>query len=105
MRSGAALVEAADRRREFCPPRRGTQKEQLMESELAGEDVAFRQAGDFLDVERRDDLPVQDFRLESRREALDRVYDRVAESLALRIAPAAVQVVRRILYEDRHHVL
>src|SRR5258705_4782974 len=102
---GTALIEATDRRSELRPPRRGAQKEQLMERQLAGEDIALGKAGDLLDVERRNHLPVQDLRLESRCEALDRVDDRVAERLALRVGPATVEVVRRVLDEDRHDVL
>src|SRR3989442_1992088 len=105
MRSGAALREAAARGREFGPPGCGTQEEQLMQRQLAGEDVAFRKAGDLLDVERRDDLPVQNLRFESGREVLDRVHDRVAERLTLRVGPTAVQVVRCVLHENRHNVL
>ena len=67
--------------------------------------LPFGQTGDALDVQRRDDLPVQNLRLEAGREALDRVHHGVAERFALGVGPAAVQLVRRILHEDRHHVL
>src|SRR5206468_7494323 len=93
VRPRAGLIEATHRRGELRPPRRGSQEEQLMQRQLAGEDVAFRQAGYLLDVERRNDLPVQDLRREPRGEALDRVHDRVAERLALRVGPTAVQVI------------
>src|SRR5258706_1214101 len=93
----AALIEATDRRRELRPPRRGAQKEQLMQRQLPSEDIALGKAGDLLDIERRNHLTVQDLRLEPRCEALDRVDDRVAERLALCVAPATVQVVRRVL--------
>src|SRR6267378_6891482 len=78
MRPRAALIEATDRRRELRPPRRGAQKEQLMQRQLAGEDIALGKPGDLLDIERRNHLPVQDLRLEPRCEALDCVHDRVA---------------------------
>mgnify|MGYP003694378643 CR=1 FL=1 len=54
------------------PPRHGTQEEQLLQRQLALEDVSLGQPGDPLDVERRQDLPVQDQRREVRRVAGER---------------------------------
>src|SRR6266511_4369773 len=105
MRPRAALVESADRRRKLRPAGRGAKEKQLMQRQLAGEDVALGETGDALDIEWRDDLAMQNLRFESRREALDRIHDRVPECLALRVGPAAVQFVGRVLYEDRHDVL
>ena len=94
------------RRLVLRPAGRGAQEEQLLERQLALEDVAFRQAEVALDVERRQHLPVQDDVLDVRRVLRDRVDDRVAERLAV-LVPAALflQVIRRVLHEARHHVL
>ena len=60
MRRRAAHVEAADRRAVLRPAGRGAQEEQLLERQLALEDVAFGQAPLALEVERREHLAVQD---------------------------------------------
>src|SRR5437879_13813686 len=101
MRARAALKEPAHRRRELRPARGGAEKEQLVQRQLTREEVASGQAGDPLDVERRDDLPVQNLGFESRCEALDRVTNRVPKPLAFRAGPAAVRVVRAVLHEVR----
>ena len=60
MRGRAAHVEVADGRAVLRPARDGTKKEELLERQLALEDVALGQAPLALEVERRDDLPVAD---------------------------------------------
>ena len=84
MRRRSAHVEVAHRRLVLRPARRRPQEEQLLERQLALEDVAFGQAEVALDVERRQHLPVQDDVLDVRRVLGDRVDDGVAERLALR---------------------
>ena len=94
MRRRAAHVEAADRRAVLRPARRRPQEEELLERELALEDVALRQPEHALDVERRQHLPVQDPLADVRRVDGDRVDDGVAERLALVVPVALLQVVR-----------
>ena len=65
------------------PARRRPQEEQLLERQLAVEDVALGQPELALEVERRQHLPVQDDVADVRRELRDRVDDGVAERLAL----------------------
>src|SRR5262249_29050138 len=96
--------EVLERRRVLRPAGRGPQEEELLERELALEDVALGEAPLTLEVERRDDLPVQDEVLQVRGVLGERVDDGVAELLLL-VVPAALQVVRRVLDEAREDVL
>ena len=73
----------------YCAqPGAGPQEEELLERQLALEDVALGEAEVALDVERRQDLPVEDQALQVRRVLGDRVDDGVAERLAL-LVPVA----------------
>ena len=83
MGRGSAHVEVADRRAVLRPARGGAEEEQLLERQLALEDVAFGQPELALEVERRQDLAVQDDVLDVRRVLGDGVDDGVAERLAL----------------------
>ena len=56
----AAHVEVADRRAVARPARHRAQEEELLERQLALEDVAFGEAELALEVERRQHLAVQD---------------------------------------------
>jgi hypothetical protein len=90
----------------YCAQPGRTQEEQLLQRQLSLEDVAFRQAEVALDVERRQDLPVQDAIPDVRRVLGDRVHDRVAERLPVGVpASLFLQVIRRVLHEARHDVL
>src|SRR2546425_10995091 len=101
MRARAALEQAMDRRAVARPRRRGAQEELLLQRELALEDVAFGKTDDALDVGRRDDLAMQDRALQVRSVFGQRIDHRIAELLAACVAPAAVEVIRRVLHEDR----
>ncbi len=94
-----------DRRLVARPAGRRTQEEQLLERQLALEDVPFRQPELALDVERRQHLPVQDDVADVRRVLGDRVDDGVAERLALLVPRGRLQFVRRVLHEAREDVL
>ncbi len=63
------------------PAGRGTEEEQLLERQLALEDVAFGEPPLALEVEGRQDLAVQDDVLDVRRVLGDGVDDGVAERL------------------------
>ena len=88
MGRGAGQPEVADRRPEAGPAGHGPAEEQLLERELALEDVALGEAGRPLDVERCHHLAMEDLRGQVRRELGDPVDHRVAERLAL-VVPAA----------------
>ena len=105
MRAARAEVIAFERRAEVGPLRRGTQEEDLVQQQFAVEDVAAGDAGDGFDVLRRDDLLADDAFADVRRVSLDGRDDRFAECVALRIVPAAFDVVGRVLHEARHHVM
>src|SRR5207237_1599757 len=60
MRGRSAHPQIANRRRVLRPPGNRAREEQLLERQLALEDVAFREPELALEVERRQNLPVQD---------------------------------------------
>src|SRR5687768_13519464 len=72
VRAGATLIEALDRRAVAGPRRRGAKEEELVQRQLALEDVPLAQTRDALDVGRRDDLPVHDRPSDVWREAGER---------------------------------
>ena len=74
-------------------------------AQFAVEDVAAGDARDGFDILRRDDLHPNDTLTDVRRVFLDGRDDRFAERVSLFIVPAAFEIVRRVLYETRHHVL
>src|SRR3954468_24205675 len=60
MRGRAAHIKVLHRSAVLRPPRHWTQEEQLLERQLALEDVAFGQSKLAFQVKRRDDLPSAD---------------------------------------------
>ena len=105
MRPRAALPESAKGRAILGPLRHRPEEEQLVQRQFSLEDVPLAQARDALDVRRRQHLLAHDQRLDVRRVARQRLDHRVAERVALRVVPAAGDVVWRVLDEDAHHVL
>src|SRR3954469_23568869 len=101
MRAGAALVVALHGGAVLAPARRGPEEVHLRGQELAREDVALGQAGVALDVDGRDDLPVDHEVSEAGEVALEHRLRHVTERLALRLPVAAGQLVRRGLGEAR----
>ena len=81
-------------------------EEQLVEGQLALEDVAFGQADLGLQLARRAHLDVQDAVLEARRVFLDLVEAGRAEGVAVGIGPVAAFDLRRgVLHEAGHEML
>src|SRR5262249_2410150 len=98
MRAGAAQIEILDRRRGAGPREERTADEQLIERQLAVEDVAAGEAVVALEVERRDHLARDDRRGEAGGEPLDRPRRGRAEAVALGVPRRAAQMVRRVLH-------
>src|ERR1051325_9810848 len=84
MRAGATLPVAANGCPVFRPLRRRAKEEELMQRELALENVSLREPGDALDVGRREHLPVENERLDVRRVPRNRLHHGVAKGLAFR---------------------
>src|SRR2546426_363307 len=105
MRARAALEQAMDRRAIARPRWRRAQEEHLLQRELALEDVAFEKTDEALDGGRLNALAMQDRAFKVGRVFAQCIDPRFAELLAACAAPTAVQVIRRVLHEDRHHVL
>src|SRR5439155_7728922 len=107
MRRRPAHPQSADGRAVASPTRRGPVEEELLEGELALEDVALGEAGHALHVERREYLFVDDAIPDARGELRDRVDDRIPEGVALGVPVArrAVELIRRVLDEAAHNVL
>ena len=87
MRSRSAHVEALHRRSVLRPTGRRAEEEQLLERQLTLEDVALGKAEGPFDVERRQDLAMEDDVLDVRRVLRDGVDHGVAERLAM-VVPA-----------------
>jgi len=104
MRRGAAHVKVLNRRTILRPARCGTQKEELLERQFALKNISLRQPKFAFEIERRQDLPMQNDVFDVRRMFSNCVDDGVAKSFAF-IVPIPLQVVRRILHEARHYVL
>src|SRR5688572_21383521 len=105
MRPRTALPVALDRRPVLRPRRRWPEEKELMQRELALEDVPLGQPGNALDVGRREHLAVPDDGPDVRRVALERVDHRVTERLTLLVGPPTGDPVGRVLYEYAHDVL
>src|SRR4029079_19094903 len=81
----AAQPQVLDRGPEPRPAGHRPAEEELLERELALEDVALGQAGRAVDVERGHDLAIEATRLQVRRELGDPIDDGIAECLALEV--------------------
>src|ERR1700746_3152844 len=106
MRSRSTHVEVLDRRAILRPPGDGPQEEQLLERKFTLEDVSFAQTPLTLEIERRDDLLLNDGVLQVRRVLRDSIDDRIAEGFLL-VVPVqpGPQLVGRVLHEAREHML
>src|SRR6185295_12096376 len=105
MRRRAAHVETVDRRLVLRPSWSRTQEEQLLQCQLALEDIAFRQSPLALEIQRRHHLTMQDGVAHVGRVLGKGVDDDVAEGLALGVPRAVDQMIRSVLHEAGHHVL
>ena len=105
MRGRAAHPQVLDGRLVLCPAGHRAQEEQLLQRELALEDVALGQSKFAFEVERRHHLPANDDVLQVGRELRDGVDDVIAESFPLLVPGALFQLVGRVLHEAGHHVL
>src|SRR5262245_24554654 len=103
----AAQPQVADGGLESGVAGHRTVEEELLERQLALEDVALGQARRALDVERRLDVAMEDDVADVRGELGDPVDDRVAERLALVVPRPELgrQLVGRVLDEAADHVL
>ena len=99
------IQRSLDGRPEARPAGHRPVDEQLLERQLALEDVALGETHGALDVERRQHLAVQDQAPDVRRPFGEGVDDGVAEGLALLVPGALGQLVRRVLDEAAHDVL
>ena len=88
MRARSAEEQILDRRPVARPAEQRARDEQLIERQLAVEDVAAGQAVRALEVERRDHLARDDRRVEARRVLRDRARRRGAEAIALGVPGA-----------------
>ena len=82
MRPRAAVVKARNRSTVISITESRARPEQLIERERAMENIAANEAEYLLQVERTEDLPVDDAALEPRRVAVDGVDHQVGNRLA-----------------------
>src|SRR5207245_6170726 len=107
VRLRAAHVEVLDRRAVLRPARDRTEEEELLERQLALEDVPFGEAELAVEIEGREHLTADDDLLQVRSVPCDRVDDRVAERLALLLPGLGplLQLERGVLHEAGQDVL
>src|SRR5262245_30365586 len=105
MRCGAAHVKMTYGRPVLGPTGRRTQEEKLLESQLALKDVAFGEAETPLDIERCEDLPVQNDVAQIRRVLGERVDHRVPELFPFLVPGSFFEMIGRVLDKARHHML
>ena len=104
VRAGAAEVEALDRRAVLRVARDRPHEEELLEVQVAVEDVALGQAVGALEVERRQDLPRDDGAGHVGRVFADLPDDPVAEQLPVLVPGPLLQAVGDVLDEAGHDV-
>src|SRR5579863_455546 len=106
MRGRSAHVEILNWRAVLSPAWHRTQEEELFERELSLEDVALGQSPLAFEIERSDDLLLDDDVFQVRCVLRDRVDHRVAERLFFSVpTEPGRQLVWCVLHEARHHVL
>ena len=88
-----ALVVPLDGGAVLVPARRRAEEIHLWGQELAGEDIAFRQADHSFDVERSHHLTLQDQLRETGEELLEGVLHRVAETVAFGVPLSAARAL------------
>ena len=94
MSGRAAHPQVLDRRLVLRPARHRTQEEQLLQRQLALEDIAFGQSPLAFQIKRRYDLPPDDDVLQIRRIFRDGVDDVVAEGFALLVPMCPLSACR-----------
>src|SRR3990167_9169951 len=104
MRSRAAQKKTADRRAVLTEPQERPHGEELIERELAMENLAAGQPPAALEVERRQDLARDDTRLQRGRVLLERRHHGIAQALAGALPVGVPQVIRRKLRVGREDV-
>src|SRR5215471_18661746 len=104
MRAGSAEIEAADGRPVARPARHRAHEEELLEHQVAVEDVALGEAVGALEIERRQHLPGLDRARDVRRVTRDRPDDAVSELLAALVPASPREAVGDVLHEARHDV-
>src|SRR5277367_655396 len=105
MGGGTAHIKIVDRSAVVGPAGHGAKKKELLERQLALENVSLRQAKFTLEVERRENLAAGDNFFDVGSMLGDGVDDSVAEGFALIVPGALGEFVRRVLNEAGHHML
>ena len=100
MRARSAQIQAGDRRRVARMAQQRTHREQLVERQLAMEDVSPRQTVVALEVQRRDDLRGEDVRSHAWRVSFEHVED-VAKEAVARSGPVGPQRAWCVMDIDR----
>src|ERR1035437_4129706 len=104
MRARPAEIQTPDGRRVARPAEQWARNEELVERQLAVENMSAGQPEGPLEIERGDDLPRDDRRFEARRVCRDGARGRVTEPIALGVPRRAAQVIRGELDVRRDHV-
>src|SRR5262245_27142424 len=105
VRAGSAEEQMTNRRRVPSPTQQRPRHEELIDRELAVENVAAGQSVPAFEIPRRDHLPRDDGRREVRRVAGDRPRGGIAKAVPRGVPRLVPQVVGRVLHVCRDYVL
>src|SRR5262245_53652909 len=105
MCAGAAEVEPVHRRAVARPARDRAHEEELVQHQVAVEDVPLGEPGGALQVERSEHVPGLDRARDVRRVTADRLDDLVAEAIASLVPAPLREAVGDVLHEAGHDVL
>src|SRR5215471_3078552 len=100
MRAGAAEIKILDRRAIASPARNWSHKEDLVEAHFSVVNTPLAEAKGLLQIDGRQNLPVQDGIFETRCVALDDIHDHLSQVIPLSVPAAIAQVIGGVLHPD-----
>src|SRR5688572_28534621 len=106
MRAAAAKPKVVYRCLVASPSGSGPHEKELLETQLALKNIAFSQAEVFFEIQRRQDLLMQNRATQTRTIFLERI-DNIVTELFANIRPviwAFCKMIRSVLHENRHNV-
>ena len=77
----------------------------MFQRQFALKNISFRQSKLAFEIERRQDLSMQDDVFDVRRVLGNRINDGIAKFFSFVVPISFLQIVRSVLHEARHHVL
>src|SRR5215475_12198117 len=104
MSARAAEVKVFDRRTIPSPAWNWSHEEDLVQTHFRVVNTPFAEAKDLLQIERCQNLTVQNRIFETRCVVLDHVHDRISQGVPLSVPAAIAQMIGGVLHPDRHYM-